>query len=106
MNSHIKLTKSEIQSDHSRQQWAESLIEQLPESHDGRNSWLINYGVRLEAQKLRDDRGLWFDHEYGAVTPGHSHVAGTIIGKDIDECARCGRDIRDRIHAQSARARL
>lgn len=29
----------------------------------------------------------------------HCHVAGTMTGKDIDECSLCGRDIRDEIHA-------
>lgn len=29
----------------------------------------------------------------------HMHVAGTTAGKDIDECARCGHDIRHQIHA-------
>ncbi len=28
----------------------------------------------------------------------HMHVAGTTVGKDIDECARCGQDIRCSIH--------
>lgn len=28
----------------------------------------------------------------------HIHVAGTTIGRDIDECALCGRDIREDIH--------
>lgn len=32
----------------------------------------------------------------------HYHVAGTTIGKDIDECAVCGRDIRDRVHRMAA----
>ena len=40
----ICLTKAEIQSGLSRVQWAESLIKQLPEEHEGRNSWLLNYG--------------------------------------------------------------
>lgn len=39
----IKLTGAEIQSGHSRVDWAEGLIKQLPTSHDGRNSWLLNY---------------------------------------------------------------
>ena len=34
----------------------------------------------------------------------HCHVAGTTVGKDIDECARCGRDLRDPIHAGANRA--
>jgi hypothetical protein len=29
----------------------------------------------------------------------HTHAAGTMVGKDIDECARCGHDIRHAIHA-------
>lgn len=28
----------------------------------------------------------------------HIHVAGTTIGRDIDECAACGFDLRDSIH--------
>ncbi len=40
----IRLTPAEIQSKHDRVKWAEGLIRQLPEDHDGRNSWLLNYG--------------------------------------------------------------
>ena len=40
----IKLTAAEIQSGHDRVRWAEGLIKQLPKEHDGRNSWLFNYG--------------------------------------------------------------
>lgn len=40
----IQLTKAEIQSGFDRVRWAEELIRQLPEDHDGRNSWLLNYG--------------------------------------------------------------
>lgn len=40
----IRLTKAEIQSGLNRVRWAEDLIRQLPESHDGRNSWLQNFG--------------------------------------------------------------
>lgn len=31
----------------------------------------------------------------------HYHVAGTTVGKHIDECAVCGRDLRDPIHRRS-----
>ena len=40
----IRLTPAEIQSRYSRVAWAEALIRQLPETHEGRNSWLLNYG--------------------------------------------------------------
>lgn len=100
MNTHLKLTPAEIQSQHSRQKWAEGLILQLPVGHDGRDSWLMNYGVGEEAQQLRRSRALWFDPEFHAVTSGHIHVAGTTVGKDIDECARCGFDLRHQIHAR------
>ena len=46
-------TKAEVQSNHDRQKWAEGLIRQLPESHEGRNSWLLNYGVSSEAAAIR-----------------------------------------------------
>jgi hypothetical protein len=40
----IFLTKAELESGFTRVQWAEALIKQLPEEHEGRNSWLLNYG--------------------------------------------------------------
>jgi hypothetical protein len=40
----ICLSKAEIESGLSRVKWAELLIKQLPEEHEGRNSWLLNYG--------------------------------------------------------------
>lgn len=40
----IKLTPHEIQSNFDRVKFAEGLIRQLPENHDGRNTWLLNYG--------------------------------------------------------------
>ena len=40
----IKLTPAEIQSGLDRVRWAEGLIKQLPKEHEGRNSWLLNYG--------------------------------------------------------------
>ncbi len=57
----LMLTKAEIQSKQDRVQWAEGLIMQLPEDHDGRNSWLPNYGVREEAVAHQKKRGLSFD---------------------------------------------
>lgn len=33
--------------------WAEGLIKQLPLSHDGRNSWLMNFGKGQETDDLR-----------------------------------------------------
>jgi hypothetical protein len=53
MKKTIKLSKHEIQSGLTRVGNAEGLIEQLPDTHDGRNTWLMNYGVREEAQKIR-----------------------------------------------------
>lgn len=50
----ILLSAAEVQSGSDRQSWAEGLILQLPENHDGRNSWIINYSVSDEAQARRD----------------------------------------------------
>lgn len=43
---HIALNPHEIQSGLDRIRFAEGLIRQLPENHDGRNTWLLNYGSR------------------------------------------------------------
>jgi hypothetical protein len=94
----IKLTPAEIQSGLDRQRAAEGLIEQLPKNHDGRNTWLMNFGVKEEAVALRA-KGSWpFDTEYKAIRP-HVHMAGDRAGKTIDECAECGCDIRHPIHS-------
>ncbi len=57
----IRLTKCEVQSNYNRQKAAEGLILQLPNTHEGRNTWLLNYGVRKEAIKLRERRNIGFD---------------------------------------------
>lgn len=49
----INLTPAEIQSGFTRSEWAEKLLLQIPETHEGRNSWLMNYGVSLEAVEIR-----------------------------------------------------
>lgn len=33
--------------------WAEGLILQLPKTHDGRNSWLLNHGRKKEALEIQ-----------------------------------------------------
>lgn len=52
----ILLSAAEVQSGLTRVRWAERLIEQLPANHDGRNSWLLNYGTGEAAQELRRRR--------------------------------------------------
>jgi hypothetical protein len=53
------------------ERWAQGLIEQLPSTHDGRNSWLLNHGLGAEADGLRTE---WHrchpDHpQFRAVLP-------------------------------------
>ena len=67
MKSIIKLNAAEIQSKQSRVNWAEGLIEQLPKDHDGRNSWLLNYGVEEEANALRANDS--YKRETSGYTP-------------------------------------
>jgi hypothetical protein len=57
----IKLSATEIQSGLSRVDWAEKLITLLPQDHEARNSWLLNYGQGVEARHLRNTRHLLFD---------------------------------------------
>lgn len=54
----IKLNSAEVQSGSSRVRWAEGLIAQLPKTHEGRNSWLMNYGIRGESDEIRDREGV------------------------------------------------
>lgn len=58
--SKIRLSKGEKQSGVNRVRHAEGLILQLPKDHDGRNTWLLNYGLSEEAHKMRLDRGIDF----------------------------------------------
>lgn len=62
-----KPTHCEVQSNHSRIDHAEGLITQLPADHDGRNTWLMNYGKRDEAKALRAGRGLSWVRETEAA---------------------------------------
>ena len=61
MKKKIKLSSVEVNGRFSRVTIAENLIKQLPTDHDGRNTWLLNYGKSEEAKKLRKNRGLKFD---------------------------------------------
>lgn len=81
----IKLTGAEIQSGSNRQRWAEGLIRQLPATHDGRNSWLLNYGVGDEAQALRAKRGIAFNPEYQAAQtiPKQMQVSCKVCGETV-----------------------
>ena len=62
----IKLTIPELQSGTDRVKWEEGLIIQLPEDHDSRNSWLLNYGTNDFSKALRAKRGLNFNEEFQA----------------------------------------
>lgn len=57
----IKISKAEKQSGVDRIRIAEGLITQLPNSHEGRNTWLMNYGRNAEAVRLRSMYGMVFD---------------------------------------------
>ena len=50
-----------MQSGLDRVKHAEGLIQQLPKSHDGRNTWLLNYGTSTEACDMRKAKGLEMD---------------------------------------------
>lgn len=60
-------TTHEIQSGVDRVAYAEGLILQLPAEHDGRNTWLLNYGRSAVAEGKRQKQGLIFDLKFQAV---------------------------------------
>lgn len=59
----IQLNPAELQSNSSRIKWAEGLILQLPWNHEGKNSWLMNYGQSEVAITIRkalvDSKYVW-----------------------------------------------
>jgi len=57
----IKLSAAEIQSGLTRVKAAENLIQHLPLDHDGRNTWMLNYGTTDEAVNKRAKKGLNFN---------------------------------------------
>ena len=54
----IHLTGVEKQNGYDRLKFAEDLIRQLPVTHEGRNTWLLNYSERANAAKMREERGI------------------------------------------------
>lgn len=69
----IELTPAELQSGLNRVRWAEGLIKQLPENHDGRNSWLLNYGSDKEQRqaewKLKNGKTECADNDVWKQVP-------------------------------------
>jgi hypothetical protein len=66
-----ELTLAEQLSGMDRLKWAEGLISQLPTNHEGRNSWLLNFGRGDEAKARRASHGLRFlERTQSAETSG------------------------------------
>lgn len=57
----VQFNAFETQSGLNRIKNAEGLILQLPQNHDGRNTWLLNYGVGKEAEALREKHSFQWD---------------------------------------------
>lgn len=81
MSKSIILSDFEIQANRTRVQAAEALILQLPADHDGRNTWLLNYGTGLEAQAKRTAWNMRNQREnkWDPVTESFEGVSG--VGK-------------------------
>lgn len=63
-------------------------------------------GRSINVGEWRDRAGGYWELRITLPIPEarlpHYHVAGTTIGKHIDECAKCGRDLRSDIHRVGA----
>ena len=64
----ICLSEVEIIANYTRVQWAEGLILQLPATHEGRNGWLMNYGIKVEADAFRK---AWMRENPNLERPSH-----------------------------------
>jgi hypothetical protein len=84
----IVLNNAEIQSGSDRVRWAEGLILQLPPDHEGRNSWLLNYGRGPEADKIRVAQGFnqfdWLE-ECDSLSPRGDALYGHVKKNDDAE---------------------
>jgi len=84
----IILNSAEIQSGSDRVKWAEGLILQLPPEHEGRNSWLLNYGRGPEADKIRVDMGFnqfdWLE-DSDCLSPRGDAIIANITRRDDAE---------------------
>ncbi len=63
----IHLTGAEKQSGYDRMNFAEDLIRQLPDNHEGRNTWLLNYSKREDAVRMRIEKGVEWNVYYQAA---------------------------------------
>lgn len=78
--SSIKLNNVEIKSGVTRQRIAEGLIQLLPKDHEGRKSWLLNYGESEEAVELRRKNRVNFLNEVkSSETTGSLREEGLYI---------------------------
>lgn len=67
----IHLTGVEKQNGYDRLKFAEDLIRQLPVTHEGRNTWLLNYSKRADAAKMREEKEIgWNELTQSAETKG------------------------------------
>lgn len=69
----VRFSNAEVNSGTTRIRHAEGLISQLPDTHEGRNTWLLNYGIGDEAVELRRRRGvegLWDEKHQCLETVG------------------------------------
>lgn len=65
----VKPPTREDYSAENMRRWAQGLIQQLPENHDGRNSWLLNHGRGDEADKLREKWSQQNNQPFPAPVP-------------------------------------
>jgi hypothetical protein len=77
-------THVEVQSKRSRIDHAEGLISQLPTHHNGRNTWLMNFGKRTEAQQLRAARGLCWVRETEAAETSEGLCLAIQVGDIVE----------------------
>lgn len=82
--SSIEFSKEEMQSGLNRVRWAEGLIRQLPTNHEGRNSWLKNYGTMSDVYAKEFMARM---HECKAETGAPEKATQTLkdlmAGKDV-----------------------
>jgi hypothetical protein len=95
----IRLSNPERNSGLDRVKYAEGLILQLPATHCGRNTWLLNYGYGPEAVRMRQVHNA--ERAQKIAEPAKPEVISTVVlTRDMAIHAMTPRDLQEKFECE------
>lgn len=91
-NSELALANATIEA---APQWAEGLIVQLPDTHEGRNSWLLNHGKGDEAMRVQEHHAMRLSHVVTQSDRRETLPPASIFGKFASDTYLMAANIAD-----------